>query len=59
MLNRKPRGDAVLIQDLISEKYRVNLSTGIPNFVGSKVHYETNNVTHLGKFRGTPTLLNC
>ena len=63
MLHRKPGGDLLLTQDLISENYKVNLLTGIPNFVGSKVLYETNHLNtfwvgldgllHLEMFGGT------
>ena len=46
MLHRKAGIDPELTQDLISENYKVNLLTGIPNSVGSKVIYETKNFTH-------------
>ena len=49
VLHRKPGGDHVLTQDLISKNYKVNLLMGIPNFVGSKFLYETNNITNFGK----------
>ena len=36
----------MLTQHLISENYKVNLLTGIPNFVDTKLIYETNNFTN-------------